>query len=466
MAHLRETGYGGSWSSGVMSNPDIIEVSIERPAVGGRMIARYGGQIVLVSGAIPGERVRVLVDRRRRDVVFANVVDVLEASRDRRPVSTRPECGGRSFAHIAYRRQLALKSEIIQDGFRRVGHITLDESPSVVASPETGYRMRARLHVSDDRVGFLEEGSHRVCAAADTGQLLPQTGRLIDGLSSRARRLASCGIQSLMLAEDLAGGQRILHAAVVDDLHAGRAMLREVAAVSGLTGVSMSAPSAVGQPRVVSGTPHVTDEVAAFLVSRDVGSFLLRRHPEAFFQANRYLVPDLVAAVERLVVAEQVVDLYSGVGLFAVSIAAARGGRVTAVERDPAATRDLAFNAHPLSPAITLAKASVETYLKRSGSLRGSAVIVDPPRTGLSQEAAVRLTRCCPDRIVYVSCDVATQARDLRVLTAAGYRLIQVHAFDMFPNTPHVETVVTLDRAGGHQARVRNPKMLSAGPQG
>ena len=440
-----------------MSNPDIIEVSIERPAVGGRMIGRHGGQIVLVSGAIPGERVRALVERRRRDVVFANAVDVLEPSPDRRLVSTRPECGGQSFVHIAYRRQLVLKAEIIQDGFQRVGHITLDELPSVVASPERGYRMRAGLHVGDDRVGFLEEGSHRVCAATDTGQLLPETERLIDGLASRARRLVSCGIQRLMLAEDLAGGQRALHAIVAGDLHAGGVALREMAAVSGLTGVSMSSPSTGGPPTVVAGNPHVTDEVAAFLVSRDVGGFSLRRHPEAFFQGNRYLVPDLVAAVERLTEGEQVVDLYSGVGLFAVSITAARGGRVTAVERDPAATRDLAFNATPLRPGISLVRTSVETYLKRSDSLRGAAVIVDPPRTGLSHEVAVRLTRCCPDRIVYVSCDVATQARDLRVLTAAGYRLAQVHAFDMFPNTPHVETVVTLDRAARH-GKIRKPK--------
>lgn len=440
-----------------MSNPDIIEVSIERPAVGGRMIGRHGGQIVLVSGAIPGERVRALVERRRRDVLFANAVEVLEPSPDRRLVSTRPECGGQSFVHIAYRRQLVLKAEIIQDGFQRVGHITLDELPSVVASPERGYRMRAGLHVGDDRVGFLEEGSHRVCAATDTGQLLPETERLIDGLASRARRLVSCGIQRLMLAEDLAGGQRALHAIVAGDLHAGGVALGEVAAVSGLTGVSMSSPSTGGPPTVVAGNPHVTDEVAAFLVSRDVGGFSLRRHPEAFFQGNRYLVPDLVAAVERLTEGEQVVDLYSGVGLFAVSITAARGGRVTAVERDPAATRDLAFNATPLRPGISLVRTSVETYLKRSDSLRGAAVIVDPPRTGLSHEVAVRLTRCCPDRIVYVSCDVATQARDLRVLTAAGYRLAQVHAFDMFPNTPHVETVVTLDRAARH-GKIRKPK--------
>ena len=93
-----------------------------------------------------------------------------------------------------------------------------------------------------------------------------------------------------------------------------------------------------------------------------------------------------------------------------------------------------------------MVRAPVETYLKRTASLAGAAVIVDPPRAGLSREVVTRLARGRPDRIVYVSCDVATQARDLRALTASGYRLDQLHAFDMFPNTPHIETVASLER--------------------
>ena len=107
---------------------------------------------------------------------------------------------------------------------------------------------------------------------------------------------------------------------------------------------------------------------------------------------------------------------------------------------------DLAANAAPLGGVLRTVRAPVETYLKRCGRLSSAAVIVDPPRTGLSREVVTRLARRRPRRIVYVSCDVATQARDLRALRSSGYRLDEVRAFDMFPNTPHVETVAVLER--------------------
>lgn len=144
--------------------------------------------------------------------------------------------------------------------------------------------------------------------------------------------------------------------------------------------------------------------------------------------------------------AGEIVDLYAGVGLFAAALAARGGARVVAVERDPIAASDLAANAAPLGDALRIVRAPVETYLKRSGRLSGATVIVDPPRIGLSREVVTRLARHRPRRIVYVSCDVASQARDLRALRASGYGIGEVRAFDMFPNTPHVETVVALDR--------------------
>ena len=441
------SAWSPAWSAGVIvPNQDVIEVAVERPAVGGRMIARHEGRIVLVSGAIPGERVRSLVERRARGVLLVRTVEVIESSPDRRDLAGDPACGGRSFAHIAYRRQLALKAEIILDGFRRIGRIDLADPPPVAASPETGYRMRARLHVGDGRVGFLAEGSHRVCDLRGTGQLPAATERLVGRLVPCADVLQSAGTRRLELAENLTGAQCALHAVVDGDPEAAAGLLRVVADTSGLTGFSVSSAARAGRSCTVAGAPQVSDAVAAFLPSPGAGSLALQRHPAAFFQANRYLVPALVSVVDRLAAGDQVLDLYAGTGLFAVSIAAARGGRVTAVERDPTGARDLAANAGPLSTAIRVVRAPVETYLKRTASLAGAAVIVDPPRAGLSREVVTRLARGRPDRIVYVSCDVATQARDLRALTASGYRLDQLHAFDMFPNTPHIETVASLER--------------------
>ena len=408
------------------------------------MIARHDGRVVLVRGAIPGERVRAAVERSRRGVVLARTVEVLEGSVDRRPVAGAPACGGRSFAHIAYRRQLALKSEIVRDAFRRIGRIALCVPPRVMPSPETGYRMRARLHVSDGRLGFLEEASHRVCDAAGTGQLLPKTERLVGALAARVGALAATGARTVELVEDLAGGQCALHVVVQGASANAADVLWPMASLSGVTGLTAASGRGPGAQLVLAGTPYVTDALTAL---GGVGTSSLRRHAASFFQANRYLVPDLVAAVAGLTERDEVVDLYAGVGLFAVSIAAMRGGPVTAVERDPCSARDLVSNAGPLDRAVQVVRAPVEIFLKRSAGLEGAVVIVDPPRVGLSREVVARLACRRPDRIVYVSCDVATQARDLRALGESGYRLDQVQVFDMFPNTPHIETVVSLERS-------------------
>ncbi len=132
-----------------------IELTVEKPAAGGRMIARHEGQVVLVSGAVPGERVIAQVEKTDRRLAFAAVVDVVEPSGDRRAPFSDPLCGGCVYSHVAYERQLTLKSEVIRDAFQRIGHLPLGESIDVAASPERGYRMRARLHVSRGRTGFL-----------------------------------------------------------------------------------------------------------------------------------------------------------------------------------------------------------------------------------------------------------------------------------------------------------------------
>src|SRR5262249_25254565 len=124
----------------------MMDVTPDRPVAGGRMLARHEGRVVLVAGAIPGERVRVRVERATRDLTFATVTEVLELSPDRRDPLGDPACGGADYAHIRYDRQLTLKAEIISDAFRRIAKIALDHPIVVRPSPEHGYRVRARLH--------------------------------------------------------------------------------------------------------------------------------------------------------------------------------------------------------------------------------------------------------------------------------------------------------------------------------
>ena len=436
-----------------VSTDEIIDLLIDRPAVGGRMIGRYRGRIALVGGAIPGERVQAIVEGVRRGALFARTVSVLEGSPDRRSEVVRPSCGGRSFAHIAYSRQLQLKSAIIQDAFRRIGRIHLDVTPFVVPSPEIGYRMRARLRVDKANIGFIDEQSHSICDVDGTGQLLPDTECLVGALAAGSTALADVGARSVELTEDLIGGQCALHVLLEADHDKSDGSLRELAAsVPGVTGLSVSSETSTSAPRCLFGTPHVWDEIESLLASNGAKDRVIRRHAASFFQANRYLVPRLVEAVTELIGKEKLVDLYSGVGLFSVSLACRSSGSVVAVERDPISSRDLLVNGAPFGSNLSVVCTSAEAYLKDCGSLRRATVIVDPPRIGLTRECVSRLVGRRPQRIVYVSCDVATQARDLRSLMNSGYLFRELSVFDMFPNTPHIEAVATLDRARETQA--------------
>jgi 23S rRNA (uracil1939-C5)-methyltransferase len=169
-----------------------------------------------------------------------------------------------------------------------------------------------------------------------------------------------------------------------------------------------------------------------------------RRAP-AFFQANRYLIGNLVRRVLGASAGDHVIDLYAGVGLFSVALAAS-GARVIAVEGEPFAVADLRANGSPWPDRLEALAADVEEVVHRPPPFPPTTVIVDPPRTGLSAPAAAGLVAWRVPRIVYVSCDPPTLARDAGRLAEAGYRLQSVEAFDLFPNTPHVEAVAVFTR--------------------
>jgi len=172
----------------------------------------------------------------------------------------------------------------------------------------------------------------------------------------------------------------------------------------------------------------------------------LRRHAASFFQGNRFLLAALVGRVMDAVPdTGDVLDLYAGVGLFSIALAAAGRRDIVAVEGDRESGADLLRNAAPYGGAVKAIVGLVEEHVRRS-SPRPSAVIVDPPRTGISQEAMDVLPQLAAGRIVYVSCDPPTMARDARRLVDGGYRLAALAGYDLFPNTPHVEVVGVFER--------------------
>ena len=420
----------------------IVTLTVEKPAAGGRMIARLDGAIVLVAGAIPGETVEARIERVQRGTIWARTTNVLVASPDRLEAADQSECGGAVFAHVRYERQLALKADILRDGFTRIGKLPAPEPLTVAASPRAGYRMRARLHVQRDRIGFFRESSHTLCDPATTTQLLPATLATVHALETALAAHPGHGITDVEVSENLAGTARALHLDLAPA--ADTAQLTWLPAIDGVTGISAAAVNGF-RTDTISGTPFVTDLLT---VSSNTGpvQFTLRRHAHAFFQGNRFLLETLVSRVLEAIPFGPMLDLYAGVGLFSVAAATRGGVDVLAVEGDRWSADDLKDNAAQAGAAIDARHQAVETFLEVERDRRWASIVVDPPRTGMTREALTGVIDRAAPRVVYVSCDVATLARDARRLVDAGYALRRLEAFDLFPDTAHVESVAVFDR--------------------
>jgi 23S rRNA (uracil1939-C5)-methyltransferase len=420
-----------------------VELTIEKPASGGRMIARHLGQIVLVRGAIPGERVKAWIERAEKRMAYAVTREVVEASPDRRDGLDDPLCGGALYSHIRYARQLAIKSDVIRDAFGRLGRYPIDEAIAVAGSPEEAYRMRARFHVHDGRAGFYRENTHQLCDAAPTKQMRDETMTTVQTLAERLDREQPGALTSIAITENIAADERAAHLEIGPGLQIDAPVLERAKEAAGLRGLSAREHS-TGR-LVTEGSPDVSDPLHA-VTGGVVADGAIRRHAESFFQGNRFLLPALVKAVADVVPGEgEILDLYAGVGLFSVPLAAMGHLEVTAVEGDRTAGADLRENARAHEPRLKTYVSGVEEFLAER-KRTPAAMIVDPPRTGLSKEAVERMVRLAAPRVVYVSCDPPTLARDARRLLDAGYRLTSLRGFDLFPNTPHVESLAVFDR--------------------
>jgi 23S rRNA (uracil1939-C5)-methyltransferase len=424
-----------------MSPGDRLALTIEKPVAGGRMLARHGGAVVLVSGAIPGEVVEAEIENVRRGTVWARTARVIDRAPDRVDAEDSA-CGGNVFAHVRYQRQLLLKRDIVRDAFMRIARLPLDAEPVVEGSPAEGYRMRARLHLVAGRIGFFREGTHDWCDPATTRQLLPETLVAVQTLEAALGWSSPDAVGDIEVAENIPAAHRAFHLLLRDDYDPSR--MGSSPPLADIRGVSCGRLRG-GRPLVLWGTPEVTDTIVVPRGTEEY-SVTLTRQAHAFFQGNRYLLPTLVGAVTGAVPAGRVLDLYAGVGLFAVALAARGDTEVIAVEGDRTAAHDLKFNASRAGGAIETHHEAVEAFLANRRVPSPDTVIVDPPRTGLTREALHAAIALRASRMVYVSCDVATLGRDARVLVDAGYRLGEVRIFDLFPNTAHVETMVLFER--------------------
>lgn len=409
-------------------------VRIDGLASGGEGVGRLrDGRVVFVEGGVPGDLVEVTDCKEGPRMVRARIGRLVEASPDRvePPCGHFGVCGGCLWQQIAYPAQLAAKSRIVRDALERIGGLELPGEIEIEASPEPyGYRARVRLVEAEGRLGFRRRGSRAVEAIDACPVLVPALD------ARRGEIAASIGATDPARTEDATQARSRRRRVVEWVLLAG------------------------GDGRVVGG------RVGAQATKRErvelslLGE-TLRASAESFVQAHAGLRESLAARVraEAGLALEDPPDpprptrfaeLYAGIGFFTLPLA--RHGLVgMALESDRAALADLRTNLERagLADRVEVLGGRVERRADLAKRLaRADVLIVDPPRTGLGRVVRESIAQAAPRRIVYVSCDPGTLARDLRFLVeTGGYRLADLRGFDLFPQTPHVETVVRLERA-------------------
>lgn len=421
---------------------DVLELEVEKAVYRGLGLARHEGRAVFVPRGLPGERLRARVTSVEKGFARAQAEDVLVPSPARRqaPCPHAERCGGCAYQELDHAAQLSLKCSVLTEALRRAG-APFPEPVDVVPSPEEGWRTRASLHFEiaggSLRLGLHEEGTHTVVDIERCLQLSPAMSEAARGLKRAitARPELWPRLSALHLAEGIEAGLVATVEALIPASEAqGLVSLR--GSYPGLTG--LAAEMVEDQRRTyvqLMGSPRLAHEVLGLRLSS---------HARSFFQANRFLVGPLAQAVLDLVPKEgPVLDLYSGVGLFAFPLAA-RGQEVRAVEVDETSAEDAGENARRLGLAVRVECNDAREFLARTPARQGQHVVLDPPRAGAGLPVVELLAAGRPKAIVYVSCDPATLGRDLAHFARLGYRADSLRAFDMFPDTFHVEAVARL----------------------
>ncbi len=428
-------------------------VRIEKPIYGGAFLAHNEGKAMFVPLALPGEQARVRIVDGKRGYATAEVEEIVTASAQR----TAPACpyfgacGGCQYQHANYAAQLAYKQEILRETLER-GGVRAPEEIELLAAEPWAYRNRIRLAFdANEDAGYRGRRSHAVIPIAEcpiAAPLLVRAGlaasRILRELPAKLRvseisLFCDAGETALLASVTLAGtGKRGL-----DDF------ARAVAGhVPELKGVEFLTEGSKGRP------PHGVAQWGAHSLVYRAAGVDYRVDQGAFFQVNRWLVDALVERVAthtRGALARHgglAWDLFAGVGLFARQLAD-RFTRVIAVESAPASIAALTHNLRGTNGSAV--KAATLEFLRRARSgERPDLIVVDPPRIGLGPETTAMLVEIAAPELVYVSCDPATLARDLRALvdsrSGAGYAIEHITLADLFPQTFHLETVVRLRR--------------------
>jgi 23S rRNA (uracil1939-C5)-methyltransferase len=403
----------------------MIRVQIEAMAHGGSALARHEGKVVFIPYVLPGEEVLVEVTEDKARYARGRPVEIETPSADR--VEPRcahfGTCGGCHWQHISYDRQVRLREEILQSQLARIAHVPdAPVEPTARAEDPWHYRNHVQLHLDEaGQPGFMAAEQHVVVPIAECFTMHPLLWEIFSSLD-----IDFPDLKRISLRAGISTGEQLL---ILET--AGH----EVPGVEIDVPVSCVLILGNDQPVTYVGNSYLTEEL---------GGRSIRVSVTSFFQVYTGQAEQLLTTVKRYADPqgdEVVLDLYCGVGTYALGLADSVA-EVIGIDSNEAAIEDASYNSKDITN-LRFQVGSVEQLLP-SIEERIDLVVVDPPRQGLSKQALSAMLGRTPPKVVYVSCDPATLARDVGRMTQAGYELIAVQPVDMFPQTYHVEAVALL----------------------
>ncbi len=433
--------------------PEELHFQIEKLVYGGDGLGHADGRAIFVPYVLPGEVVRGAAVSKKRNLIHARLEEVVSPAKERIAAVCEHfgTCGGCHYQHIPYEEQLRLKTEILRETLGRLGGIPWDGPVTHHASPPFGYRNRAQWAVRKGpapALGYFLPGSATVCEVRECAVLSPGLAEAFGQL----RLLVASGELPGNLEETEAfadsSDQKICVNAAFDKFSKPPSELAKIIQQHVPRLESLLLHDQSSQQFELFGPGYL---------QQAVHGFRYRVSHLSFFQVNRFLVADLLETVTRNAAGGVVLDLFAGVGFFSLPLARTFG-KVISVDANLAATRDLRANAEAAGVKIQWHHEQADAFLRRPRA-RPDFIVLDPPRAGLGPQAAEKLAQLGSPEIAYLSCDPATLARDLAVLVGtpksaaradragARYKIAEMHLFDLFPQTYHIEALVRLRRA-------------------
>ncbi len=383
---------------------DQLELKIEKIVPGGYGLAFAENLTIFVSLAAPGDRLRIAIRELKKKIAFAEIGEVIEPSavRAEPPCKYFGTCGGCDFQQMSYQAQLNAKVAIIRDCLQRIGKIDLVEDIPIFPSPRAlEYRSRAQWHLDTaKKIGYFRRNSHEVIDIEQCPILTPE-------LNETLREIRN----------DLAWENFWDESAVIEAASGG------------------SGQVSIYSEKFVEATEEISYQAAAETY---------RYSARSFFQGNQFLVEPLIDAALKDASGRTALDLYCGVGLFTLPLAR-KFERVIGIEENAVAVDFAEKNAAAAGLSnVEFFRKGVEAFLTEALSGDLDLILLDPPRAGAALRTIERIVALRPNRISYVSCEPSILARDLRIFLDRGYSIESITAFDLFPQTHHVETVVRL----------------------